>query len=126
MGLTFWSDRLFEIGEMTDGLYHCAMPLTDIENLSSTTIRTAFSGIDKMYGGGDGPEDVLLGNYLIFHYFKDAVKILFRYRFFENRRGTWMAIRLRQANPHIHRCSFPLLWRCYGQRFAWFCHSSST
>ena len=71
MGLTFWSDRLFEIGEMTDGLYHCALPLTDIENLSSTTIRTAFSGIDKMYGGGDGPEDVLLGNYLIFHDFKE-------------------------------------------------------
>ena len=65
MGLTFWSDRLFEIDEMTDGLYHCALPLTDIDQLSSSTVTAAFSGIDKMYGGGDGPEDVLLGNYKI-------------------------------------------------------------
>ena len=61
MGLTFWSDRLFDIDEMTDGLYHCALPLTDIGELTSSTVTEAFSGINKMYGGGDGPEDVLLG-----------------------------------------------------------------
>ena len=75
MGLTFWSDRLFEIGEMTDGLYHCALPLTDIEELTSSTVTAAFSGIDKMYGGGDGPEDVLLGNYKILLY-SDSLKII--------------------------------------------------
>ena len=64
MGLTFWSDRLFDIDEMTDGLYHCALPLTDIEELTNTTMITeAFSGINQMYPGGDGPEDVLLGDY---------------------------------------------------------------
>jgi len=88
MGLTFWSDRLFEIDEMGDGLYHCALPLTDIEHLANETMITdAFSGINKMYGGGDGPEDVLLGNYQIFNLqiinFQTLQK-QFRYCIFKN------------------------------------------
>ena len=64
MGLTFWSDRTFELNEATDALYHCALPLTDIAHLTSGMVSAAFSGISKMYGGGDAPEDVLLGKFL--------------------------------------------------------------
>ena len=83
MGLTFWSDRLFRMNEMTDGLYHCALPLTEIEELTNTTMITdAFSGINKMYGGGDGPEDVLLGNYQILN--AQIPQKLFRYCILQN------------------------------------------
>ena len=55
------SDRIFEIDEATDALYHCALPLTDISDITSGMVTNAFTGISKMYGGGDSPEDVLLG-----------------------------------------------------------------
>ena len=61
MGLTFWSDRTFQINESNDGLYHCALPLTNITSITEDMISTAFQGISKMYGGGDAEEDVLLG-----------------------------------------------------------------
>ena len=63
MGLTFWSDRTFEINESNDGLYHCALPLTNITSITENMISTAFQGISKMYGGGDAEEDVLLGQF---------------------------------------------------------------
>ena len=63
MGLTFFSDRTFQINESTDALYHCALPLTDISLITDAMVRTAFNGVSKMYGGGDGPEDVLLGRF---------------------------------------------------------------
>ena len=72
MGLTFWSDRIFEIDEATDALYHCALPLTDISDITSGMVTNAFTGISKMYGGGDSPEDVLLGK-------KISQKCLFLY-----------------------------------------------
>ena len=61
MGLTFFSDRIFQINESTDALYHCALPLTNITSITEEMVRSAFNGVNKMYGGGDGPEDVLLG-----------------------------------------------------------------
>ena len=61
MGLTFWSDRTFHSNEMNDNQYHCALPLTSISKITSSMINKAFSSIGKMYGGGDGEEDVLLG-----------------------------------------------------------------
>ena len=61
MGLTFWSDRTFHSDEMNDTQYHCALPLTSISKITSSMINKAFSSIGKMYGGGDGEEDVLLG-----------------------------------------------------------------
>ena len=61
MGLTFWSDRLFQSNEMNDGQYHCALPLTSISKITSSMINNAFTAITKMHGGGDAEEDVLLG-----------------------------------------------------------------
>ena len=63
MGLTFWSDRTFQINESNDGLYHCALPLTNITSITEDMISIAFQGISKMYGGGDAEEDVLLGEF---------------------------------------------------------------
>ena len=64
MGLTFWSDRTFETNEdITDALYHCAMPLTNIMAITTDMITNAFKGISKMYGGGDSEEAVLLGRF---------------------------------------------------------------
>ena len=65
MGLTFWSDRTFETNEdITDALYHCAMPLTNIMAITSDMISNAFKGISKMHGGGDSEEAVLLGEFM--------------------------------------------------------------
>ena len=61
MGLTFWSDRLFEYDEMTDSQYHCAMPLTNLTSITEDMINTAFNTMSSMYYGGDVWEDVLLG-----------------------------------------------------------------
>ena len=61
MGLTFWSDRTFETYE--DMLYHCAMPLTNIMDITTDMISNAFKGISKMYSGGDSEEAVLLGEF---------------------------------------------------------------
>ena len=63
MGLTFFSDRIFQINESTDALYHCALALTDISSITDEMVSMAFKGVSKMYGGGDGPEDVLLGKF---------------------------------------------------------------
>ena len=61
MGLTFFSDRFFAQHEMSDALYHCALPLTDISSISDRMVSNAFASINKMYYGGDDPEDVLMG-----------------------------------------------------------------
>ena len=64
MGLTFWSDRKFETNaDITDALYHCAMPLTNIMDITTDMISNAFNGISKMYSGGDSEEAVLLGEF---------------------------------------------------------------
>ena len=64
MGLTFWSDRTFETNEdITDPLYHCAMSLTNIMDITTDMISNAFKGISKMYSGGDSEEAVLLGEF---------------------------------------------------------------
>ena len=64
MGLTFWSVRTFETNEdITDALYHCAMPLTNIMAITTDMISNAFKGISKMHGGGDSQEAVLLGEF---------------------------------------------------------------
>jgi len=64
MGLTFWSVRTFETNEdITDALYHCAMPLTNIMAITTDMISNAFKGISKMNGGGDSQEAVLLGEF---------------------------------------------------------------
>ena len=88
MGLTFWSDRTFEINESNDGLYHCALPLTNITSITENMISTAFQGISKMYGGGDTEEDVLLG------YLKTEHHLFLRYSrhcFLTNRSTGWLA-----------------------------------
>ena len=64
MGLTFFSDRFFAIDEMTDALYHCALPLTDIASITDIMVTDAFASISQMYYGGDGPEDVLMGMFV--------------------------------------------------------------
>ena len=64
MGLTFFSDRFFAQHEMSDALYHCALPLTDISLISDRMVSNAFASINKMYYGGDDPEDVLMGEFL--------------------------------------------------------------
>ena len=61
MGLSFWSDRSFQSNEMTASQYHCAIPLTYLTSLTTNLIESAFGTISTMYGGGDGPEDLLLG-----------------------------------------------------------------
>ena len=61
MGLTFWSDRLFQSNEMNAGQYHCALPLTSISKITTSMISKAFTSISRMHGGGDAEEDVLLG-----------------------------------------------------------------
>ena len=65
MGLTFFSDRFFAQHEMTDALYHCALPLTPIALITDTMVTNAFASISQMYYGGDGPEDVLMGMLVI-------------------------------------------------------------
>jgi len=88
MGLTFWSDRTFQINESNDGLYHCALPLTNITSITEDMISTAFQGISKMYGGGDAEEDVLLGQLKkLFHLFLRYS----RHRFLKNRSSCWLA-----------------------------------
>ena len=37
------------------------MPLTDVKSISDSDIENAFAKIAPLGGGGDGPEDVLLG-----------------------------------------------------------------
>ena len=61
MGLTFFSDRFFAKYEMSDSLYHCALPLTDISMITNKMISDAFASMNKMYYGGDDEEDVLMG-----------------------------------------------------------------
>jgi len=61
MGLTFFSDRFFAQHEMSEALYHCALPLTDISSISDRMVSNAFASINKMYYGGDDPENVLMG-----------------------------------------------------------------
>ena len=48
---------------MTDALYHCALPLTDIASITETMVTDAFASISQMYYGGDAPEDVLMGKF---------------------------------------------------------------
>ena len=90
MGLTFFSDRFFAQHEMSDALYHCALPLTDISLISDRMVSNAFASISKMYYGGDDPEDVLMGEFLyvlIFCYFNHS----FRNCILTNRSISWLA-----------------------------------
>ena len=66
MGLTFFSDRLFQSEEMNEDQYQCALPLTSISAITSSMIDDAFRRIEKMHGGDDPEEDVLLGKDLKF------------------------------------------------------------
>ena len=61
LGLTFWSDRWFEVNEMTASKtqYVAAMPLTQLDNINDSIIESSFSLVENLYYGGDLPEDVL-------------------------------------------------------------------
>jgi len=65
MGLTFFADRLFKQNEMqtdTNRVYSSAIALTDVDDyVFNSAFDAAFDSISKMYGGGDAPEDPLLG-----------------------------------------------------------------
>ena len=76
MGLTFFSDRFFSKYEMSDSLYYCALPLTDISSITNRMISDVFANINKMWYGGDDPEDVLMGKFVIY-FFKNDFKTIF-------------------------------------------------
>ena len=62
LGLTFWSDRWFQPDEMTDPKktqYIAALPLTELDDIDETVIEKSFAKMEKLYSGGDAPEDVL-------------------------------------------------------------------
>ena len=65
MGLTFFADRLFKQNEMqtdTNRVYSSAIALTEVDDyVFNSAFDAAFASIPKMYGGGDAPEDPLLG-----------------------------------------------------------------
>ena len=65
MGLTFFADRLFKQNEMqtnTNRVYSSAIALTEVDDyVFNSAFDAAFASISKMYGGGDAPEDPLLG-----------------------------------------------------------------
>ena len=66
MGLTFFSDRVSN--QVNDKLYHCALPLTNITSITESMVTSAFNGANIMNGGGDSPEDVLLGRLITLLY----------------------------------------------------------
>ena len=49
--------------DITDALYHFAMPITNIMAITTDMISNAFKGISKMHEGGDSEEAVLLGEF---------------------------------------------------------------
>ena len=61
LGISFFADRDHDFSVAINALYLNVMPLTDVGLISNSMIEAAFNRIRGMGGGGDGPEDALLG-----------------------------------------------------------------
>jgi len=71
LGLAFFADRDHDFGCPLEELYHVALNLKPVKDITLTEIGNAFEQMNQMGGGGDSPEDQLLG--LVFSIDQDRI-----------------------------------------------------